>query len=87
LLEDQSISFTEDVGARYRAYGWHVQEVDDGNDLGAIERAIQSAREVRDQPSLIAVRTVLGAPRATTRKPAPPPVATPTQSPTHGAAR
>jgi transketolase len=54
------ISFTEDVGARYRAYGWHVQAVDDGNDLGAIERAIQTAREVRDRPSLISVRTVLG---------------------------
>jgi transketolase len=54
------IAFTEDVGARYRAYGWHVQEVDDGNDLGAIERAIQSAKDLGDRPSLIAVRTVLG---------------------------
>jgi transketolase len=54
------IAFTEDVGARYRAYGWHVAEVADGNDLGAIERAIQSAKEVHDQPSLISVRTVLG---------------------------
>jgi transketolase len=54
------IAFTEDVAARYRAYGWHVEELDDGNDLRAIERAIQSAKDVRDRPSLISVRTVLG---------------------------
>ncbi len=54
------ITFTEDVGARYRAYGWHVQEVTDGNDLAAIERAIAAAREEATRPSLIAVRTVLG---------------------------
>lgn len=54
------IAFTEDVGARYRACGWHVLELDDGNDLDAIERAIQSAKDVRDRPSLISVRTVLG---------------------------
>jgi transketolase len=54
------IAFTEDVAARYRAYGWHVEEVDDGNDLRSIERAIQSAKDVRDRPSLISVRTVLG---------------------------
>jgi transketolase len=54
------IAFTEDVAARYRAYGWHVLELDDGNDLDAIERAIRSARDVRDRPSLISVQTVLG---------------------------
>jgi transketolase len=54
------IAFTEDVPARYRAYGWHVTEVEDGNDLDAIERAIHSARDVGDRPSLISVRTVLG---------------------------
>jgi transketolase len=54
------IAFTEDVAARYRAYGWHVEELDDGNDLRAIERAIQSAKDVPDRPSLISVRTVLG---------------------------
>jgi transketolase len=55
-----SITFTEDVAMRYRAYGWHVQHVDDGNDLDAIERAIQVARDTLDQPSLIIVNTVLG---------------------------
>jgi transketolase len=55
-----SIAFTEDVGARYASYGWHVQRVDDGNDLDALARAIQAAREARDRPSLVIVRTVIG---------------------------
>ncbi len=54
------IAFSEDVPARYRSYGWHVQQVDDGNDLEAIGRAIHAAREVRDRPSLVSVQTVLG---------------------------
>ena len=54
------IAFTEDVAMRYRAYGWHVLELEDGNDLHAIERSIQSAKDERDRPSLISVRTVLG---------------------------
>jgi transketolase len=60
LSASTPIAFTEDVAARYRAYGWHVLEVDDGNDLDGIERAIQSAKDVRDHPSLISVQTVLG---------------------------
>ncbi len=55
-----SIAFTEDVGARYRSYGWHVQRVDDGNDVAAIARALQAALDTRDQPSLIIVETVIG---------------------------
>ena len=54
------ISFTEDREARYRAYGWHVQRVDDGNDLEALDNAIQAARNEEDRPSLIAVRTHIG---------------------------
>src|SRR5262249_14731207 len=59
-----SLTFTEDVAARYRAYGWHVLKVDDGNDLAAISRAIEAAREAKTQPSLIVVKTVMayGAP-------------------------
>jgi transketolase len=59
-----SLAFTEDVGGRYRAYGWHVQEVADGNDLQALTRAVEAARNARGQPSLIVVRTVIayGAP-------------------------
>jgi transketolase len=60
LSASTPIAFTEDVAARYRAYGWHVLQVEDGNDTGAIERAIHTARDVRDRPSLISVQTVLG---------------------------
>ena len=54
------ITFTENVAARHRAYGWHVLELEDGNDIEAIGRAIQSAKDVADRPSLISVRTVIG---------------------------
>ena len=54
------ITFTENVAARHRAYGWHVLELEDGNDIEAIGRAIQSAKDVEDRPSLISVRTVIG---------------------------
>jgi transketolase len=59
-----SLAFTEDVAARFRAYGWHVQQVADGNDVQAIERSIEAARGARNQPSLIVVKTVMayGAP-------------------------
>jgi transketolase len=55
------ITFTEDVGKRYEAYGWHVQKVEDGNhDLKGIADAIQEAKEVTDKPSLIIVETTIG---------------------------
>ncbi|MDD3371077.1 MAG: 1-deoxy-D-xylulose-5-phosphate synthase N-terminal domain-containing protein, partial [Alphaproteobacteria bacterium] len=54
-----SLSFTEDVQARYRAYGWHVQAID-GHDPAAIEAATNAALAVTDKPSLIACRTVIG---------------------------
>ncbi|HEU0243401.1 MAG TPA: transketolase [Candidatus Limnocylindrales bacterium] len=52
-------AFTEDVLGRYAAYGWHVQRVDDGNDLAAIDAAITAAT-LDERPSIIAVRTVIG---------------------------
>src|SRR5262249_2575360 len=55
-----SLAFTEDVAARYRAYGWQVQLVDDGNDLQALSRAIEAARAARTQPSLVIIKTVIG---------------------------
>ena len=55
-----SLTFTEDVGARFAAYGWHVARVDDGNDLAAVDNALRDARQVADRPSLIVARTVLG---------------------------
>ncbi|MGH7517446.1 MAG: transketolase [Gemmatimonadales bacterium] len=54
---DTALAFGEDVGARYEAYGWHVQHVDDGNDLDALDRAIHAARAATDRPSLVVVRT------------------------------
>jgi transketolase len=60
LSASTSIAFTGDVAARYRACGWHVQTVRDGNDLAAIDRALRAAKDVADRPSLIIVETVLG---------------------------
>ncbi len=47
-----NLAFKEDVGKRFEAYGWHVDEVN-GNDLDAIEAAVQRAREETERPSLI----------------------------------
>jgi len=55
-----SITFTEDVAARYAAYGWHVDRVSEGNDLPAIERALRGAIDEEERPSLIVVDTVIG---------------------------
>jgi len=55
-----SLAFTEDVAARFRAYGWHVQEVGDANDLDAVEDAISKARIEIDRPSLIVVHSHIG---------------------------
>jgi transketolase len=54
------IAFTEDVAKRFEAYGWHVQIVNDGNDLNAIDKAIRTAQSVKDRPSLIKARTHIG---------------------------
>jgi len=54
-----NLTFTEDVGARFVAYGWHVQHVADGNDVESIDSAIQAAK-ADPRPSLIRVRTVIG---------------------------
>lgn len=54
---DTSITFNEDVAKRFEAYGWHVQVLEDGNDVNAIARAVQKAREETSRPSIIKVRT------------------------------
>jgi transketolase len=54
------LAFTENRLQRFEAYGWHVQQVDDGNDLEAIEKALEGARSETGRPSLIAVRTSIG---------------------------
>lgn len=53
------ITFNEDVSARFRAYGWHVQDVTDVNDVHALELAITNARAEKQKPSLINVRSLI----------------------------
>ncbi len=53
------ISFTENVLKRFNAYGWHTQEVADGNDLPAISQAIEAAQQ-QNRPALISVKTIIG---------------------------
>jgi transketolase len=55
-----SLAFSEDVGARYTAYGWNVLRVTDGNDLDAITKAIDAARKTTDRPTLICLKTHIG---------------------------
>jgi transketolase len=64
------LSYTEDVTKRFEAYHWHVQMVDDGNDLVALTKAIEAAKAETTKPSLIRVRTVIGygSPKAGTNK-------------------
>ncbi|PZL73360.1 transketolase [Enterococcus plantarum] len=55
-----SKAFTENVGARYEAYGWQHILVKDGNDLEEISKAIEAAKAESDKPTLIEVKTVIG---------------------------
>ena len=55
-----SLTFSEQVDQRYASYGWHVQQVDDGNDLEALDTALDAAKRETDRPSLIGVRTHIG---------------------------
>ncbi len=60
LAAGAGIAFSEDRARRFDAYGWHTVRVDDGNNLAAIDAALQSARAETARPSLILVRTHLG---------------------------
>ena len=62
IEHDTNIALSEDVPARYRAYGWHVQEVEGGENVVGIEQAIAEAKKVTDKPSFISVRTIIGYP-------------------------
>ncbi|ABK75285.1 transketolase [Mycolicibacterium smegmatis] len=62
IEHNTDIAFSEDVVARYRAYGWHVQEVQGGENVVGIEQALEEARKVTDKPSFIALRTIIGYP-------------------------
>jgi len=60
LAAGTDITFSEDRARRFDAYGWHTVSVADGNDLAAIDAAIQAARVETTRPSLILVRTHIG---------------------------
>ncbi|HKQ28363.1 MAG TPA: transketolase, partial [Burkholderiales bacterium] len=60
LAAGTSVTFTEDRARRFEAYGWHTISVADGNDLDAIDAALQAARAEAGRPSLILVRTHIG---------------------------
>ena len=60
LAGSTNIAFSEDAGKRFESYGWHVQHVDDGNDLAAIEQALRRAADTTDRPSIVCVRTIIG---------------------------
>jgi transketolase len=56
------VAFTEDVVARYAAYGWHTQRVEDANDIAALYAALTTARDHHEAPSLVAVRSIIAWP-------------------------
>ena len=51
------LAFTEDRGKRFEAYGWFVQDLPDGNDLDAVDRALRAAQAEKGRPSIIIART------------------------------
>jgi transketolase len=62
IEDDTNIAFTEDVGKRYEAYGWHVQHVHDGEDLAAVDAALAAAKAETGRPSIIVLKTIIGWP-------------------------
>jgi transketolase len=60
LAGSTALTFSEDVMARFAAYGWQVEQVDNGNDVAALDTALQQARADETRPSLICVRTHIG---------------------------
>ena len=55
-----SLSNSDDPAKRFEAYNWHVQTVDDGNDLVKLEEAVKNAQAVTDKPSIIITKTIIG---------------------------
>ncbi|MGY1734631.1 transketolase [Geodermatophilus sp. SYSU D00684] len=62
IEDDTNVAFTEDVGKRYEAYGWHVQHVDDGEDLAAVDAAFAAAKAETRRPSIVVLRTIIAWP-------------------------
>ncbi|WP_084614093.1 transketolase [Nakamurella lactea] len=65
IEDDTNIALSEDVVARYDAYGWHTQRVAGGENVTGILEAIEAAKAVTDKPSFIAIRTIIGYPAPT----------------------
>jgi len=59
---DTQTAFSEDVPARYEAYGWHVQRVEDGEDVEQVHAALRAAQAETSRPSFVAMRTIIGFP-------------------------
>jgi transketolase len=57
---DTTMTFTENIAQRFQAQGWHTLSVADGNNVNAIDQAIQQAKSVTDKPTMIAIRTIIG---------------------------
>ncbi|MBU3180234.1 transketolase [Clostridium psychrophilum] len=55
-----NIAFREDVGKRFEAYGWQVLNVEDGNDMDAIGKAIETAKLETSKPTFIKIKTIIG---------------------------
>ena len=62
IEDDTDIAISEDVAQRYEAYSWHVQVVQGGEDVAAIEKALLAAKAETGKPSLILLRTIIGFP-------------------------
>ncbi|PKN51821.1 MAG: transketolase [Deltaproteobacteria bacterium HGW-Deltaproteobacteria-13] len=60
LAGSAALSCTENIELRFKAYGWQVQKVADGNDVAAIDRAIKKARRETEKPSFICVQSTIG---------------------------
>jgi transketolase len=60
LAGETKMAFSEDVGKRYEAYGWHVQDVGEDLSVESLERATDEAKAVEDRPSLVIVRSHIG---------------------------
>ena len=64
---DTDLAFSEDVLARYAAYGWHTELVLDSEDRDALTKALKQAQAITDRPSIVAMHSVIGWPSPTKR--------------------
>ncbi|MPY84275.1 MAG: transketolase [Actinophytocola sp.] len=65
IEDDTMIALSEDTAKRYEAYGWHVQTVEGGEDVVALEQALAAAKAETTKPSMIVLRTIIGHPAPT----------------------